>query len=212
MDTETNIVNKEGNNFLKKYCTKKFKKFAIILTVILIAIAIVVIGLGKNIWSESKTTKIGFEDIGELVTQAAYCTEVNVTEDAKELFGIAIPFTQSKYIYSYDIDIKAGFNFEDIEWKLNGQKIEVKLPKAKVLSNDIFLDSFKIYHEKESIFNKITLTENNEAMKQLKESAEKNAVGNGLLDNARINAESILIGFFSKVYDLDKYEIIFQDK
>ena len=56
--------------------------------------------------SGNKLTKLGFEDIGELATQAAYCTEVNVTEGARELFGLTIPFTQSKYVYSYDVVIK----------------------------------------------------------------------------------------------------------
>ena len=115
--------------------------------------------------TESKTTKIGFEDIGELATQSAYCTEVNVTEAAREFFGVEIPFTESKYIYSYDIVIKAGFNFEEIEWKLNDHRIEVKLPETKILSSEIDLDSFKLYHEDESIFRQITMNENNEALK-----------------------------------------------
>lgn len=194
--------------FLKKYFTKKI----IIVVAILVCIVAVVIGLRSFISSESKTTKIGFEDIGELATQTAYCTELNVTENARNLFGVTIPFTQSKYIYSYDIAIKAGFDFEDIKWKINGTSIEVKLPEAKVLSSEIDLDSFKIYHEDESIFNQITMTENNEAVKALKQKAEEDAIVNGLLENAHTNVEKILTGFFGNVYDLEKYEIIFKDK
>jgi hypothetical protein len=62
---------------------------------IILILAAVAAGVKSVIFSESKTTKIGFEDIGELATQSAYCTEVNVTEAARELFGITIPFTQS---------------------------------------------------------------------------------------------------------------------
>ena len=135
-----------------------------------------------------------------------------MTEAARELFGLTIPFTESKYIYSYDIEIKAGFDFEEIEWEEKGNTIEVRLPEAEILSSEIDLDSFKIYHEDESIFREITMSENNEALKSMKENEEKDAVENGLLENARSNAEEILTGFFGNVYDMDEYEIVFKDK
>ena len=119
--------------------------------IILIIAVVCAIGFGvKNyIVSDSKTTKIGFEDIGELATQTAYCTEVNVTDASRELFGMKIPFTQSKYIYSYDIEIKAGFDFTEIEWDVNGSTIEVRLPEAKILSSEVDQDSLEVYHEEE---------------------------------------------------------------
>lgn len=201
---------KERNkaDLLKFYLSQKVIKAVLVI----IIIVVLVLGVKRYFFTESKTTKIGFEDIGELATQAAYCTEVNVTEGARELFGITIPFTQSKYIYSYDVAVKAGFDFGEIEWKLNDHTIEVSLPEARVLSTEIDTDSFKIYHEEESIFRQITLTENNEALQSLQENAEQNAVENGLLENARSNAETILTGFFGNVYDMDEYEIVFKDK
>lgn len=132
-------------------------------------------------------------------------------EKTKDLYGVTIPFTQSKYIYSYDIVIKAGFNFQEIKWEENGTSIEVKLPKASILSSDIDLSSFKVYHEDNNIFTPIDLKENNENLTQLKETAEKTAIENGLIENARANVEVILTGFFGNVYDLEKYEIIFKD-
>lgn len=193
---------------IKKYFTKK---------IILIAVAIVVVvvlafGVWKHSSSDSKTTKLGFENIGELATQAAYCTEVNVTDANMKLFGIDIPFTQSKYIYSYDIAIKAGFDFNEITYKEEGKTIKVVLPQPKILSSDINLDSFKIYHESESIFRQISMTENNEALTLLKSNAEKDAEANGLLENAKTNAEAILTGFFASHYSMDEYQIEFEYK
>lgn len=91
-------------------------------------------------------------------------------------------------------------------------KIEVKLPETKILSSEIDLDSFELYHEDESIFRQIKLDENNKALKSMQENAENDAIANGLLDNARANAETILTGFFAGVYDMDEYEIVFTDK
>lgn len=210
INMQNEMVKKESIKlkFFKRYHIKNI----IIGVVIVVGIVAVVIGFREFVSFESKTTKIGFEDIGELATQTAYCTELSVTDKSRNLFGVTIPFTQSKYIYSYDIVIKAGFDFEDIKWEENGTSIEVKLAEVKVLSSEIDLESFKIYHEDESIFTKIPMTENNEGMKDLKQKAQEDAIANGLLDNARINVETILTGFFGNVYDLEKYKIIFKDK
>lgn len=197
-----------SSGVLKLFLAKNLFKIVLVIVVI----AALIFGVTKYFQTQSKTTKIGFEDIGELATQSAYCTEVNVTEAARELFGITIPFTQSKYIYSYDIVIKAGFDFNEIEWSESGDTIEVRLPEAKILSSEIDLDSFELYLEDESIFREITMTENNEALKSMQHSAEEDAVANGLLENARSNAETILTGFFGNVYDLNEYEIVFKDK
>lgn len=211
MERKNRKEKKTKNSTVSRFVSRNF---GTILKLALLIVIVAAIGVGVRVInvSESKTTKIGFEDIGEMATQSAYCTEVNVTEDAKELYGMRIPFTQSKYIYSYDIVIKAGYDFNEIEWKEKNKTIEVKLPEAKVLSNELDMDSFKVYHEKESIFSKITLEENNDAVKKMKLNAQENAIANGLLENARSNAETMLTGFFADEYDLDEYKIVFKDK
>ncbi len=204
------------------------KSFRAIISIVVLAAALLLgVALGsrflgsyeREVSSESTSTKLGFEDLGELVTQGAYCTEVNVTESNGELFGVKLPFSQSKYIYSYDIEVKAGIDFGEVEIAALGTdevsgktEIEVRLPEAKVLSCELKMDSFKVYFEKASIFNPITLEENNDAMSQLKKTAEETAVANGLLDNALSNAEVILKGFLDKSYDPALYDIIFTVK
>lgn len=187
---------------------KKIIKYAAFLIAVLIIIGCV-FGYKNYSASEAKTTEIGFENIGELATQSAYCTEVNVTDTSRELLGVKIPFTQSKYIYSYDFVIKAGMNFEKISWDEKDNKITVKLPEIKILSNEAVDDSFKVFHEKESVFRRVTLEENIGAIEQLKKNAVKDAIANGLYDNARANAETMLTAFFGNVYDMDKYQIEF---
>ena len=134
------------------------RKKSIVKAKLIALIAVIVIALGaglyfgKSLSSESRITKLSFEDMGELATQAAYCTMVEDTE------------------------------------------------------------SFKLYLEDESIFRRISMEENNDSMIEMEENARRQAVGNGLLDEARANAEAILRSFFAGVYDLEKYEIVFTDK
>ncbi len=179
-----------------------------ILVVILLAAA-VALGAKTVLSADGRTARLGFEDIGELATQSAYCTEVEVTEASRELFGVTIPFTQSKYIYSYDVVIKAGLDFTDVSWSEEDGTIRVTLPEIRVLSNEIDLDSLKVYHEDESLFRNITLEENNAALADLKARAEQDAIGNGLLEEARDNAQQILTAFFANQYDLTEYRLEF---
>lgn len=196
------------SSWLKKCLESKVARIIIIVVVV---VATVGVGVTRYVDTQNKTTKLGFEDIGELATQSAYCTVVHTTDASRKLWGIKIPFTQSKYIYSYDVVLKAGFDFKDITWKEKKDKIIVKFPEAKILSCEIDVESFEVYHEKESVFRQISLEENNKALKELKKLAEKDAVENGLLKEARKNAEVLLKGFFKKKQD-QGYEIQFEDK
>ena len=185
----------------------------IVLIALVVVLAITVVGLGYKVshTTESKTTKLGFEDIGEFATQSAYCTEVSATANARKLFGHNLPFTQSNIVFSYDVVIKAGYDFSAITWDVHDTTITVKLPEVKVLSCEVKEDSFKKYVEDESIFTPFTLDDNNNAMKALKETAQTDAIANGLYENARSNAETMLTTFFSSAYDMDQYTIEFQD-
>lgn len=185
----------------------------IVLIALVVVLAITVVGLGFKVshTTESKTTKLGFEDIGEFATQSAYCTEVSATANARKLFGHNLPFTQSNIVFSYDVVIKAGYDFSAITWDIHDTTITVKLPEVKVLSCEVKEDSFKKYVEDESIFTPFTLDDNNNAMKALKETAQTDAIANGLYENARSNAETMLTTFFSSAYDMDQYTIEFQD-
>lgn len=203
--------NQKRSSKLSKILKMITPKGAIII-ILIVCILGVGIGLGKSFFTDSKTTKLGFEDIGELATQSAYSSNTSVIDQSRDLFGFEIPFTQSKYVFSYDTVIKAGINFSDITWKVdeNNKKIKINLPETKVLSSEIDEDSLKVYHESESIFTNIELEETNKALSNLKDTAEKNAIENGLLENATMNAQTLVKSFVGQVYDLNTYQVIFE--
>lgn len=213
MNRKTGIERKKENSILM-LCKRSLAVKITVGVIILAALTgVVLFGITSRFAHSGKTTKIGFEDIGELATQEVRCTEVETMQGSRDFFGLfEVPFTQSKYIYSYDVEIKAGYDFEQIEWEKTEKKILVKLPEAKVLSNEIDLGSFEVYHEDESIFRPITLGENNEAMLGLQQRAEEDAISNGLLEKAQQNAETILTSFFAQVYDLNEYTLVFEYK
>lgn len=211
MTKQIEAENQKRSSKLSKILKMITPKGAIII-ILIVCILGVGIGLGKSFFTDSKTTKLGFEDIGELATQSAYSSNTSVIDQSRDLFGFEIPFTQSKYVFSYDTVIKAGINFSDITWKVdeNNKKIKINLPETKVLSNEIDEDSLKVYHESESIFTNIELEETNKALSNLKDTAEKNAIENGLLENATMNAQTLVKSFVGQVYDLNTYQVIFE--
>ena len=86
--------------FIKKHIKPK----TILYLVIVLAVAGLAFGVGKEFNTESKTTKLGFEDIGELATQVAYCSEVNVTDESRDIYGIKIlvvtdKISQQQYLF-----------------------------------------------------------------------------------------------------------------
>lgn len=177
---------------------------------ILVALAVVLtLGLSSIFNHEEKPTKLGFEDIGELATQAAYTTIVEDTDVSRELFGVSIPFTQSQLIYSYDVIVKAGLDFDQVKWTVNESEIRVSMPEIRILGSELQFDSFKTYYEKESIFRPVKMEENNQAIQKMVKKAENTAVENGLLDNARENAELIIKGFIYQNFDSEEYQVTF---
>lgn len=191
---------------------------SIINIVIIIALVIALIYIRKSASTSYETsgklTQLGFENIGELATQSVTTTSVRVETKDRKLFNISIPLTESKYIYTYNTNIKAGINFSEVKWHIGDTEdtknnIYVEIPEVKTLSAELDLDSFKILHESTSIFTPITLTEHNDSLKQLTNEALTDSINNGLYDKALENAKTLLSSFIYQVYPAEQYTIVF---
>ena len=90
----------------------KVKLILLIVTVIVLIGAGMYIGtiIGDDSSDKGGTVELSFKDIGELATQSVYSKEVKITKDDRNVFGVTVPFTESKYIYSYGVNIKAGYD------------------------------------------------------------------------------------------------------
>lgn len=71
-----------------------------------------------------------------------------------------------------------------MEWEVNDEakEIQVTMPEIRVLSSEVDLESFKLYHENWSHFRPIRTEEFNAAAQAMKVEAQNRAVENGLLD------------------------------
>lgn len=214
----------EENEIAKKEI-KKRKKFPkikihkIVKYIIIVVILVLVFSSGALFNSvlngQTKTTKLGFEDVGELVTQTAYMTIVRDTEEHREFFDLfEIPFTESRQIFSYDIQVDASVNFSEITNTINDDKKEIKIemPHAKIYKATIDNESLKVYLDKESLFSRIDLNEHNQAITEMKEQGIKDAEENGILELAERNAENLITNFMKTNGENKDYNIVFEYK
>lgn len=216
MSTQVEHISEDSQkktSVLKKRCSRK----PIFILVVALSIAVVfAIGwFGSSYFkADGKTTKLGFENIGELATQSATCTVVEPMPKDRKLFGVTIPLTESNAIYSCDTTIKAGVNFSKITWKFGDTKdtannIYVDIPEIEIFSNEPDLNSLKVYYEKQSIFTPIKVEDYSQSMQDVKSKALDSALSGGLMNNALDNAKVLLKAFFAQVYDPAEYKVMF---
>ena len=206
------LVHKLCNRFLKE---KKNRMFVAI-GAAMILLGLVCIGIGS--WqtynaNRSRIVNLRMEDIGELSTQAAYFTNVQVISNSRELFGVTVPFTQSKYIYSYDGVIKAGIDFTKLTYAIdsNAKMITVRLPEAYITSVSVDEDSLVIYDESKNIFTPLKLDDIQSSRKQMEVEAIEQATANGLLVEASENAKILIKAFLLSNPDLSDHEIVWEN-
>ena len=152
----------------------------------------------------------GLRDMGFLVTEEYYFTEVVSYSSVKKLFKtIKLGITESSYLASYDGVISAGLDFEKISVEKDDEEriITIRLPKSEVKYMQIDPESFVLYSEKEGLGNKISLSDYNDSLIELEKNAEKKAVDRGLLKRADDNAKLVISNFVNSLVDTSDYMV-----
>lgn len=217
---EEKIVTKENGKKSKiksiltaiKKCPKIIKRGIIVL------ILIVVLALGINYSyvfnKEAETLSIEFKNVGELVTQSAF---IRVLEDStvnRTIFEkFEIPFTESRKMFSYIVQVDAAINFEEIsieDINESTKTIKVKLPHAKVYNATPDLESFKSYIDSESWFSRIDSEKYNEALKDLTNQGKQDAIDNGILEKADENGKNIIESFIKSNKKYKEYNVEYE--
>lgn len=157
----------------------------------------------------SETVAEGLNDMGFLVTEEYYFTMVESYEKTKSLFKFIT--TKSNFLYSYDGELYAGVNFENIKVAKDDDRkiITITIPKAEVQSISIDKNSFKAYEEKEGWGNELTMEDFNKSLLELENAAEARAIDRGVLDRANENAKDV-VGNFVKCLVGDEFAVEFK--
>lgn len=219
---EKNNQRKSGKEGL---IMKKSKKILILVISVIVALALIVGGIFVVKDKLSKKAIIPTEDVeveniteileerikdsSELVTAQYICTYSKQYTSEKEAKKFKVPFTKKHFIVQYDGVVKAGIKeLNKIKFSAPDENnvIKAKLPNIEIISSNIDHDSLKVLDESKNVFNPITISDTNNAQKDLEKEMKNNALERGLLEQARENAELILKTMLS----CDGYTIEFE--
>lgn len=158
----------------------------------------------------TETIQDGLANMGILITQEYYFTQVeNYTKETK-IFNF-IP-SESGFVYSYDGAVMAGIDFEKITISKDEDKkhLTVELPHSEIQATTIDKDTFKIYSEKDSLWNPIKLEDYNMSLAEFEEAAKTKALENGILERSDDQAESLIRNFIGNFPQASGYDISFE--
>lgn len=155
------------------------------------------------------TIREGLNDIGELATEEYFFTRVETYDSSKNIKGFKVPFTTTRFVYSYDGMVKAGIDFTAIEVEKDDLKktITVTLPASKILDCSVDPDTFEVYDEKNSVFNPIHISDYNDSLDEMIDAAKNDAIEKGVLERADSNARLLIKNLVLSTYDVGDYYI-----
>lgn len=190
------------------------KKFTLIKIIILIVLAVVIFVAGMMQMKKNMTPSITselinnrLEDAKELTTMKYHYTNMGQFQNQSDFYGWKVPFTTKSFIVSYDGVINAGVDLKDARINVTGKRIQITLPRSKILSHEIYEDSLQVFLEKDSIFNPIKISDYNDFSMDQKKVVEEKAIEKGLLAEADKRSQEAIKDILSLDQNLKDYEI-----
>ena len=191
-----------------------------------IALVILVLGLGAGFYAGSGFNLPGRDadlritstvkeilPISEYACLVYHYSDVITHSDSIKLspFG-TIPFTEKKAIYTIDGAVKLGFNGRDIMVESSYNNIIMYMPKIRILSHEIYPETFNLYDERTGLFNRYGLKDANEIQMAHKAERESKVNGDeGLFAQARESAEQSFKSLLENIPAIkNKYQISFR--
>lgn len=153
----------------------------------------------------------GLREMGILITEEYYFTQVEEYTSTKKW---AVFESEASFTYSYDGVVSAGIDCNEIEIKKNDETkvITISIPTADILSVNIDHDSFKIYEEKNGIWNKVNLESFNNSIIEFENAAKEKALEKDIINKADEGAQKMIESFVNSLIDSEEYTIEYVTK
>lgn len=151
----------------------------------------------------------GLADMGVLITQEYYFTQVE--KYTKEKSILIFLTSSSEFTYSYDGAVLAGVDFEGIKIEKDEDRktIIVTMPPSEIRAVTIDKDTFKIYSEKDSLWNPLKLEDYNVSLVEFENAAREKAIAGGILKRSDEQARNLVRGFISNLPNAQGYAVEF---
>lgn len=196
---------------------KKIPRFIKVPLLLIVAALLVFSGitLSNSLKNKETILESGFKNVGYLVTQEWRGTILEDASKDRSIFDlIHIPFTKSYLIFSLDVEVLAGINFDEIKPKfeknVNGEEvIKVYLPHSTVEKSYEVTGTYQTHIDEESWFSNISAEEQQKLKDAMVKKGEEKAKNSGLLDRADSNAQKIIESMLSQNEVTKNYKVEF---
>lgn len=160
--------------------------------------------------TSSETIRDGLANMGVLITQEYYFTQVE--KYTKEKTFLKFITTQSEFMYSYDGYVMAGVDFDKIAIAADEDRkvISVEMPESEIRAVVIDKDTFKIYSEKDSLWNPLKLEDYNISLVEFEAAAKEKALASGILERSDEQAEKLVREFIGSLPNMSGYAVEFK--
>lgn len=157
-----------------------------------------------------ETIKDGLNNMGTLITQEYYFTQVEKYTKEKNVLGF-IP-SSSEIAYSYDGNVTAGVDFEKIEISKDdaSKTIFIDIPESEIQTVSIDKSTFQVFSEKDSIWNPMKLEDYNISLSEFEEAAKKKALDSGILERSDEQAKALIGNFIKNFPSANGYKVEFR--
>lgn len=182
----------------------------IVVTCILINVAPRMFG-AMSIFSQSNSTIEAYAVFKQIKSENELTTASQRYEIADwyggstKIKNFSIPFTSSGFVYRYSGTLKAGVNFKTARFKLRrkDKTIVVTLDQPAILSNTMDPKRTGIRHEENNIFHQLSPSDLDVLQKKIIKQSEFESVRQGILSQAKTNAEKDLRLIFASALGKD---------
>lgn len=165
---------------------------------------------------EETLTTITLEEIlkpaSELVSLKYCYTDADFYEQSKSAFGVKVPFTTDKVVFTYSGKISAGIDISEVNYDIDDDKktITITLPEPQILSHEMDEKDFKFFDVKNSVFTETTLENYSSLIAELKEKKKAQLEEDDeFYKSVTENAETVLKNFLTVSDKTKDYTVIF---
>ncbi len=160
-----------------------------------------------------ETIKDGLNNMGTLITQEYYFSQIGSYTKEKKILSFIN--SSSEFTYSYDGSVTAGINFEEIEVSKDeeAKMIIIELPHSSIQTVNVDKSTFKVYSEKDSLWNPLKLEDYNISIGEFEEEAKDRAIKNGIIEKSDEQAKTLITNFIKNFPNVSDYgiEITFKE-
>ena len=131
----------------------------------------------------------------DLVTSRYNYKDAQIYENNKKFFGVKLPFTEDKVVFTYEGTISLGIDMSKAKYNVDNEnkKITVDLPEIGIISNEIDAGSFEYPFVSDSVFNNTNMPDYTKLIDILKDEKAKDILADTeTLDQCMANTKMVI--------------------